>query len=105
VSSVGVEGIGRPDLVRRERHDEVAGVDPGDVADDLAAAQGEAGELVETDSMEASLPPSEGAEDTFVPVRLRSQVTELGLLELWCLAATGEGRWKMDLRVREDAER
>ena len=36
-----------------------------------------------------------------LPVRLRSVVTEVGTLELWCLAREGEGRWKLEFDVRE----
>lgn len=36
-----------------------------------------------------------------LPVRLRSVVTEVGTLELWCVARDGEGRWKLEFDVRE----
>ncbi len=36
-----------------------------------------------------------------VPVRLEAQVTELGTLELWCVARDGRGRWKLEYSVRE----
>ena len=36
-----------------------------------------------------------------MPVRLRSVVTEVGTLELWCVAREGEGRWKLEFDVRE----
>ncbi len=36
-----------------------------------------------------------------VPVRLESHVTELGTLELWCVARDGRGRWKLEYSVRE----
>jgi len=37
----------------------------------------------------------------FVPVRLEAHVTELGTLELWCVARDGRGRWKLEYSVRE----
>ncbi len=81
-------------------------------------------EIVETDSLEATLPVGEthdggegspagatgagaigaGAAGTFVPVRFQSHVTELGRLELWCVEARGDGRWKLEFSVRDDAE-
>ncbi|MFO0899789.1 MAG: Hsp70 family protein [Pirellulales bacterium] len=61
-------------------------------------------ELSETDSLEATLPASEGASDGFVPVRIHSHVTELGQLELWCASTVSDHRWKLEFRVREDAE-
>ena len=36
-----------------------------------------------------------------VPVRLEAHVTELGTLELWCVARDGRGRWKLEYSVRE----
>ena len=36
-----------------------------------------------------------------VPVRLESHVTEVGTLELWCVARDGQGRWKLEYSVRE----
>jgi hypothetical protein len=38
-----------------------------------------------------------------VPVRLESRVTEVGTLELWCVARDGRGRWKLEYSVRERA--
>jgi molecular chaperone DnaK (HSP70) len=43
----------------------------------------------------------EGREDTVVPVRLESRVTELGTLELWCVSRDGDHRWKLEFNVRE----
>ena len=36
-----------------------------------------------------------------IPVTLRTQLTELGTLELWCDEKGGAGRWKLELEVRE----
>jgi molecular chaperone DnaK (HSP70) len=36
-----------------------------------------------------------------VPVRLESRVTELGILELWCVSRDGSRRWKLEYEVRE----
>ncbi len=38
-----------------------------------------------------------------VPVRLRSMVTEVGTLQVWCVERDGPGRWKLefDVRIRE----
>jgi len=61
-------------------------------------------ELEETDSLETTLPPVEGADEDYVPVRFRSRITELGVLELWCVGTKNNGRWKLEFSVREDAE-
>jgi len=36
-----------------------------------------------------------------VPVRLEAHITEVGTLELWCVARDGHGRWKLEYSVRE----
>jgi len=36
-----------------------------------------------------------------VPVSLESRVTEVGTLELWCVARGGADRWKLELNIRE----
>ena len=61
-------------------------------------------ELEETDSLETTLPAVEGEED-YAAVRFRSKITELGVLELWCVSTKNNGRWKLEFSVREDAER
>lgn len=60
-------------------------------------------ELEETDSMETALPADESIQEDYVPVRFRSKITELGMLELWCVSSQTEGRWKLEFSVREDA--
>ena len=37
---------------------------------------------------------------TLVPVRLRAHLTEIGTLEVWCVARDGERRWKLEFGVR-----
>lgn len=46
----------------------------------------------------------DGQEDTVVPVRLETRVTEIGTLELWCVARDGSQRWKLEFNVREREE-
>jgi hypothetical protein len=36
-----------------------------------------------------------------VRVKLRSKVTELGVLELWCAAADGR-QWKLEFDIRKE---
>jgi molecular chaperone DnaK (HSP70) len=54
-------------------------------------------ELEELTPIVAELTGTSGA---VVPVRLRSHVTEVGTLELWCVARDGQ-RWKLEFNVRE----
>ncbi|MFN8628129.1 MAG: Hsp70 family protein [Candidatus Binatia bacterium] len=42
----------------------------------------------------------EGQEGTAVPVRLEARVTEVGVLELWCVSRDGTRRWKLEFNVR-----
>lgn len=44
---------------------------------------------------------AEGREGAVLPVRLRTAVTEVGTLELWCVERDGPGRWRLEFDVRE----
>jgi hypothetical protein len=69
---------------------------PGALVDPEAAG------LQELAPVETTLPAGDGAEPGHaVPVSLESQVTEVGTLELWCVARDGSGRWKLEYSVRE----
>jgi hypothetical protein len=61
-------------------------------------------ELPETDSLEAVLPPNETIDEPYVPVRFRSKLTELDVLELWCVHAASDKRWKLEFSVREEGQ-
>jgi hypothetical protein len=58
--------------------------------------------MVELDPVEKLVAAdSEHAVGQLVPVRLEAHVTEVGTLELWCVARDGRGRWKLEYSVRE----
>ncbi|HEY2411244.1 MAG TPA: Hsp70 family protein [Pirellulaceae bacterium] len=61
-------------------------------------------ELAESDSLEANLPKDDAIEDDFVPVRFHSDITELGVFELWCHSTKSANRWKLEFSVRKDAD-
>lgn len=61
-------------------------------------------ELAETDSMETTLPADDSIDQSYVPVKFHSAVTELGVFELWCVNTPQERRWKLEFNVRDDAE-
>lgn len=61
-------------------------------------------ELEETAPMEATLPPDESIDEPYVPVNFHSKITELGLLELWCVSTKSDARWKLEFSVREAEE-
>ena len=61
-------------------------------------------EISETDSLEATLPAAESTDDEYVPVKFHSRITELGVLELWCVHESEDKRWKLEFSVRDDVE-
>ncbi len=70
---------------------------PGSLIEEIS------GELEELSPVEVFLPPhTDGTREEVVPVTLESNVTETGMLELWCVAADGR-RWKLEFNVRERA--
>lgn len=60
-------------------------------------------EVQELNPVEVTL-KLEGQEDTILPVRLESRVTEIGTLELWCVSRDGQHRWKLEFNIREKDE-
>jgi molecular chaperone DnaK (HSP70) len=60
----------------------------------------EPGTLEELPPLETTL-DADGDAGRTVPVRLRAHVTELGTLELWCVARDGAQRWKLEFNVRQ----
>jgi hypothetical protein len=63
-----------------------------------------AGDLVETDALETTLPLETATEESCVPVRFQSRITELGVFELWCVSTQSQGRWKLEFSVRDGGE-
>ncbi len=72
---------------------------PGDVLDHWTED-----ELSETDSLETSLAADEAIDEPYVPVRFQSQISEVGMFELWCVSTKTDNRWKLEFSVRHDAE-
>lgn len=63
------------------------------------------GEIELVNIMETLLPATESEMGgTAVPVWLESRVTEVGTLELWCVARDGDRRWKLEFNLREREE-
>jgi hypothetical protein len=61
-------------------------------------------QLAETDSLETALDAGDEDQGSYVPVKFRSQITELGVFELWCVSTTSDRRWKLEFSIREDAQ-
>jgi molecular chaperone DnaK (HSP70) len=71
---------------------------PGEIVEDWQ------GDIDEVSAMEASLTQAEADEPTgaAIPVWLQSRVTEVGTLELWCVARDQEShRWKLEFQLLE----
>jgi len=60
-------------------------------------------EIEELSPLEVTL-RLEGREDTVLPVRLETRVTEVGTLEVWCVSRDGSQRWKLEFNIREQDE-
>jgi len=74
--------------------------------DDHAGAFVEAwgDELTELAPLVTTLDASgHGDEGSSIPVHLQARVTELGVLELWCVSRDGGQRWKLEFNVRSQA--
>ena len=63
-----------------------------------------ADDVVETDSLEATLPADDDLQEDYVPVKFQSRITELGVFELWCVNDELNKQWKLEFSVRDDAE-
>ncbi|MEN6483773.1 MAG: Hsp70 family protein [Syntrophobacteraceae bacterium] len=63
------------------------------------------GEIDPVATMETELLSTEGEEGgTVVPIWLQSRFTEIGTLELWCVARNEDRRWKLEFNLRERQE-
>ncbi len=58
-------------------------------------------ELAETAPLETTLTADGELKEPFLPVRFKSKVTELGVLELWCVSTKSDDQWKLEFSVRE----
>jgi hypothetical protein len=55
-------------------------------------------DLEELSALDVTLTGTEGAT---VPVTIESRMTEVGTIELWCVARDGAHRWKLELNIRD----
>lgn len=61
-------------------------------------------ELVESDSIQTTLTSQVASDDSFLPVRFQSRVTELGMFELYCRSTRGDEQWQLEFNAREAAK-
>jgi hypothetical protein len=90
--------VGEPVVFRFLSSSTRKGDEVGDFIEEVTADSG-IGELA---PVETVLPPGAGEPaGAVVPVRLSSYLSEVGVLELWCVARDGSRRWKLEYNVRE----
>ena len=78
---------------------------PGTLLDQSCINDGvsEGTTLEETDSIETALSADDSESgDEYVPVCFRSNITELGQLEIWCCDTQSDRRWKLEFSVRDE---
>jgi hypothetical protein len=77
---------------------------PDRPADTVGAIVGDAErELEETTSLEMEVPDVEGTgEQTTIPVKLHTELTELGTLRLWMQHVVSQQRWELNFSVRTE---
>ncbi|MCB9160180.1 MAG: Hsp70 family protein [Caldilineaceae bacterium] len=69
---------------------------PGEIVEDWS------GDLQEVTTMEALLPATDAeSAGAIIPVWLESKMTEIGTLELWCVARDGDRRWRLEFNLRD----
>ena len=75
-------------------------------SDDVGAfVEDWSGEIQEVANMEVELPATDTDQGgTIIPVVIESRVTEIGTLELWCVARDSDRRWKLEFNIREEQE-
>lgn len=101
-AEVGAEGIGLVVGEPTEFRFFSSTVRPEDTVGTVLSEWG-ADELGELPPLVAELPVEEGRTSpigTLVPVRLRSVLTEIGTLQLWCDDARGGQSWKLEFELR-----
>ena len=78
-------------FISRERKDEA-----GDLVENAEE------ELEELASLEVCLEMEDTTESQVVPVQLRTLLTEVGALELWCEKTNGSQQWKLEFNLRSE---
>jgi len=71
-----------------------------DKAGDAVENALESPELEQLPPLSATLPPAEGVQaGSLIPVSLRSELTETGTLQVWCVGE-GDAKWKLEFELR-----
>ena len=59
-------------------------------------------QLEESNPLNTTL-SAEGLDESYAAVKFESNITELGMFELWCRSVNTDHRWKLEFNVREEA--
>jgi hypothetical protein len=87
--------VGQPVSFRFFRSNQRQQDQPGDLLDQWE------GQLEESDPLQTSL-SAEGLSEAYAAVKFESNITELGMFELWCSDVNSDHRWKLEFNVREE---
>ena len=62
--------------------------------------------VVDEPATREALPPATEAEQSgaFIPVFLQTRVTEIGTVDLYCVARNDDRQWKLEFNIREEEE-
>ena len=59
-------------------------------------------EIVELAPLVTTLDSARVATGTAVPVKLKTRVTEIGTVEIWCEAVEGKDEWRLEFNIRDE---
>ncbi len=88
--------VGQPVSFRFFRSNQRQSDQPGDLIADWED------QLEESTPLNTTL-SADGLDESYAAVKFESNITELGMFELWCTAVNTDHRWKLEFNVREDA--
>jgi len=75
----------------------------GDRVGDVVEFAADDAELHMHAPLDAVIRYGKKAEERLIPVKLGARLTEIGTLETWCEAKTGENRWNLQFELRKKA--
>lgn len=74
---------------------------PGNIIENITEGE----EVVELSRLTATLPAENNVPPgSLVPVTLKSELTETGTLNIWCISDKSDSRWKLEFELRSNQE-
>jgi len=79
------------------KHDDIH----GSIIDDV----GSDSDLEEMPSVSATLPAADDVPPgSLIPIKLRSELTETGTMQIWCFNEASDSKWKLDFELRSNID-